>query len=82
MASSNFRKNSSSALDRAIEYRNGQMGVQTAQEAFKTLKNTASLDMMKTNVGNDSFDKALQGFNAQLGNKTPQEIFNKLSSIY
>jgi hypothetical protein len=79
MTSSKFRKNSTSALDNAIEFRNGQKGIQTAQEAFKTLKNTASLDQMKANEGNSAFDKSIQGFNALYGNKTPQEVYKGLT---
>lgn len=80
MASSEFRKSNTDAIDRAIEYRNRQVGVQTPQQAFETMKKTAVLDQIKSNIGIDVYDKALTGFNADFGNKTPQEIFNKLSS--
>lgn len=79
MATSNFRKSNTSALDNAIEYRDGQIGVQTPQEAFETMKKTAVLDQMKANEGNASFDKAIQGFNAELGNKPPQEVYKGLT---
>lgn len=80
LTSSKFRKSNTDAIDRAIEYRNGQIRVQTPQEAFETMKKTAVLDQISTNNGIDAYDKAMQGFNADFGNKTPQEIFNKLSS--
>jgi hypothetical protein len=80
MTSSKFRKNSSSALDNAIEYRNGQVSNRTAQDAFKIMKETAILDQMKANSGNESFDKAVQGFNALHGNSTPQKVYKELTS--
>ncbi|MBN9294988.1 MAG: hypothetical protein J0G96_13505 [Flavobacteriia bacterium] len=79
MTSSQFSKNNTSVLDRAIDYRNGQIGVQTPKQAFETMKKTAVLDQMKANEGSKAFDKAMQGFNAQYGNKPPQAIFEKLT---
>jgi hypothetical protein len=79
MVSSNFRKNNTSALDNSIEYRNGQVSNQTAQDAFETMKKTAVLDQMKANKGNPTMDKAIQGFNAKYGNESPTKVYDGLT---
>ncbi|MES2589741.1 MAG: hypothetical protein V4622_12235 [Bacteroidota bacterium] len=80
LTSSKFIKNNTSALDNAIEYRNGQIGVQTPQQAFETMKKTDVLDQIRANKGIDAYDKALTGFNAQYGNQTPQNTFKGLTN--
>lgn len=79
MTSSNFRKNNTSALDNAIDYRDHQVGIQTAKQAFQTMTDTAVLDQIRANKGNHAFDKAMQGFNAEYGNKPPQEVYKGLT---
>lgn len=80
MASSGFIKSNSSALDKVIDFRNGQMSNKTAQDSFEILKKTSSLDLMKANDGNPTFAKALNGFNALHSNSTPQKVYKDLTS--
>ena len=79
MTSNSRRGSLNSALDSAIEYRNGQMSVKTPQKAFDILKQTSSLDMMKANEKTPTFEQAIMGFNAKYGNASPTRIFDELT---
>lgn len=63
-----------SSLDRAIDYRNGQMSVKSDKDAFELYKKTANLDVMKANQGSHAYSKAIKGFNATSGNDSPQKV--------
>lgn len=63
-----------SSLDKAIEYRNGQMSVKTDKEAFEIYKKTTLLDVMKANKDEYAYKQAIKGFNATSGNDTPQKV--------
>ena len=70
---------SPSALDRAIQFRNGQMSVSTPQQAADILQKTAHLDLISANKDTNSvFRSAAHGFDAKYGASSPTKVYNDI----
>lgn len=65
-------------INRAIQFRNGQMSVSTPQGAAEILEKTAHLDMIAANSDQPVFNSALQGFDAKYGASSPTTVFNEM----
>lgn len=68
-----------STIDRAIQFRNGQMNVASTKRASEILEKTAHLDVIKANKDNNKvFKRAEQGFNAKYGASSPSAIYKDI----
>jgi hypothetical protein len=67
-----------SALDQAIQFRNGQMSVSSPTEAAEILQKTSHLDAMKIHGNTDVMKSAQQGFDAKYGAASPTKVYNDI----
>ena len=70
---------SPNALERAIQFRNGQMSVATPQRAAEILQKTAHLDLINANKNtNQVFRSAAHGFDAKYGASSPTKVYRDI----
>jgi len=69
---------SPSALDQAIQFRNGQMSVSSPTEAAEILEKTSHLDAMRVYGHMDVMKSAQQGFDAKYGASSPTKVYNDI----
>lgn len=70
---------STSAIDDAIKFRNGQMNIAPPKKAAEILRKTAHLDVIQANKdSNDVFKNASYGFDAKYGISSPTKVFDDI----
>jgi hypothetical protein len=69
---------SPTALEKAIQYRNGQMSVSSDKKAAEIFEKTAHLDVMQANINVPIMSSAVRGFDAKYGASSPTKVYNDI----